>query len=131
LAPGGAPSPVAPAAQAAAANCTLPDVMPTSSIHAGMTGTGYTVISGRTVHPFEVDILGVLPDGIAPGLDFIMVSVPEGIAAGYSGSPVYVNGRLIGAVSYGLPSDDSTVGGLTPAGPLSGVSRDYTQQVEH
>jgi hypothetical protein len=61
------------------------------------------------------------PDGIAPGLDFIMVSVPEGIAAGYSGSPVYVNGKLVGAVSYGLPSDDSAVGGLTPAGPMLDV----------
>lgn len=121
LAPGGAPSPVAPSAARAAAGCTLPDVLPTSDIQAGMTGTGYTVVNGRTVHPFEVDILGVLPDGIAPGLDFIMVSVPEGIAAGYSGSPVYVNGKLVGAVSYGLPSDDSTVGGLTPAGPMLDV----------
>ena len=122
LAPGGATSPVGPSAAQAAADCTLPDVMPTSDIHAGMTGTGYTVVNGRTVHPFEVDILGVLPDGIAPGLDFIMVSVPEGIAAGYSGSPVYVNGKLVGAVSYGLPSDDSAVGGgLTPAGPMLDV----------
>jgi hypothetical protein len=120
LAPGGG-SPVTPAAAQAAADCTLPDVMPTSDVQPGMTGTGYTVIDGRTVHPFEVDILGVLPDGIAPGLDFIMVSVPEGIAAGYSGSPVYVGGKLVGAVSYGLPSDDGTIGGLTPAGPMLDV----------
>lgn len=102
----------------AAPTCTPPAVMPTSQLRAGMWGTGYTSISGRTISPFRVKILGVLPDGIAPGLDFILIKAPKGIAAGYSGSPVYINGKLIGAVAYGLDSVGSTIGGITPAEPM-------------
>jgi hypothetical protein len=109
---------LAPASAQAAGVCTPPPVLPPSSLTAGMQGTGYTVLSGRTISPFPVEILGVLPGGIAPGLDFILIKAPNGIAAGYSGSPVYVNGKLIGAVSYGLFSDDNTIGGVTPAAPM-------------
>src|SRR3954469_2446017 len=109
---------LAPTAARATTPCTLPAVLPPSALTAGMHGTGYTVLHGRTISPFPVEILGVLPDGIAPGLDFILIKAPGGIAAGYSGSPVYVNGKLIGAVSYGLFSDDNTIGGVTPPGPM-------------
>ena len=68
-------------------------------------------------------MLGVLPDGIAPGIDFILIQVSGpvidetgGIAAGMSGSPVYVGGGdLAGAISYGFFGADPTIGGMTPA----------------
>ncbi|MDX6592772.1 MAG: hypothetical protein QOJ13_1968 [Gaiellales bacterium] len=105
----------------AAPSCTPPPILQTSQLRAGMIGTGYTSLSGRTISPFRVKILGVLPDGIAPGMDFILIKAPKGIAAGYSGSPVYINGKLIGAVAYGFDSVDSTIGGITPAENMLGV----------
>lgn len=94
----------------------------------GMAVHGLTVTSGTTPDKFQGNVLGVLKDGIAPGLDMIMVhlsgsqitdaqgNVDKGIWAGMSGSPVYAaNGRLLGAVSYGLSYSPSDVAGLTPA----------------
>ena len=121
-------TPSASAARAAApADC--PAVAPLASVQAGTTGTGWTVVTGTTPQPFGVDVLGVLTDGIAPGRDLIMVKVFDlpgqhvvdqggGIWAGMSGSPVYVDGRLIGAVSYGFTLAPSPLGGLTPAADM-------------
>jgi len=96
--------------------------MPTSEIREGMIGTGYTVSEGRTPEPFQAEVLGVMPDGIGPGRDMIVVRVSSpaieragGIWYGMSGSPIYVNGRFIGAIAYGLSFGPSTVGGVTPA----------------
>lgn len=85
--------------------------------------TGMTVSSGTTPDPFSGSVLGVLDDGIAPGIDMILVELTSteidrvgGIWAGMSGSPVYAeDGRLIGAVSYGLAFGPSPVAGVTPA----------------
>jgi hypothetical protein len=114
-------SSVVPAQAAASSSCAPPPVFPVADLRPGMNATGYTVLKGRTVSSFRVNILGVQPDGIAPGIDFILVKVPIGIAAGFSGSPVYLNGKLVGAVSYGLDSTDSTIGGLTPAAAMEAV----------
>ena len=84
--------------------------------------SGKTVSSGVTPEPFSGEVLGVLDSGIAPGLDMIIVRLdsPEiervgGIWQGMSGSPVYAqDGRLIGAVSYGLAWGASPVAGVTP-----------------
>jgi hypothetical protein len=88
----------------------------------GQEVTGLTVTSGTSPDGFEGEILGVIKDGIAPGLDMIMARLtsPEidrvGIWQGMSGSPVYAeDGRLIGAVSYGLAWGPSPVAGITPA----------------
>jgi hypothetical protein len=106
---------------AAASSC--PAAFPVSSVRAGMTATGYTVSSGTTPKPFAVTVLGVLRDGIAPGIDLIVVKASSpairaagGIWAGMSGSPIYArDGRLIGAVSYGLSFGPSRTAGVTPA----------------
>ena len=87
-----------------------------------MHGTGYTVSKGDIPEAFDVEILGVLDDGIGPGRDMIIVEAfgPEidaagGIWAGMSGSPVYIDNRLVGAVAWGLTWGPSPVGGLTAA----------------
>jgi hypothetical protein len=79
------------------------------------------VSSGTTPDAFTGEVLGVLKDGIAPGLDMVMVTLtsPEidraGVWAGMSGSPVYAaDGKLIGAVAYGLAWGGSPVAGVTP-----------------
>ncbi len=84
---------------------------------------GLTVARGTVPEPFTGTVLGVLQDGIGADLDMIMVRLTSaeidrvgGIWAGMSGSPVYAaDGRLIGAVSYGLAFGPSTVAGVTPA----------------
>ncbi len=99
---------------------------PAAAVDAAVPGAalhGLTVTSGTDPEPFTGSVIGVLKDGIAPGLDLIMANLdsPElervhGIWAGMSGSPVYTeDGSLLGAVSYGLSVGPSQVAGITPA----------------
>lgn len=112
-----------PAAGQAAPADPCPAAVPVSQVTAGLTGTGYTVSSGTTPEPFTAQVIGVLRDGIAPGLDMIIVETDSpairaagGIWFGMSGSPVYTgDGRLLGAVAYGLSGAPSRIGGITPA----------------
>jgi hypothetical protein len=101
-----------------------PAAVPPSALAPGQLAIGFTVRSGETVEPFDVEILGVLEDGIAPGRDLIVVDTSGpvidagggGISAGMSGSPVYTtSGELIGAVAYGFSEGPSSIGGVTPA----------------
>lgn len=98
--------------------------MPKQELSAGMVGTGWTVVRGRTREPFSVEILGVLANQVAPGRDMILVEVSSpaigragGTWAGMSGSPVYVGGKLVGALAYGMggAAGDTAIAGLTPA----------------
>ena len=107
--------------------CTPPQVLPVGDLHSGMTGTGTTVLRGTTQTPFDVEIKGVQPDGIAPGVDFILaqitgpasfLEVTNGIVAGMSGSPVYIAGKLVGSTSYAFSFTDQTMIGITPAQPM-------------
>lgn len=118
------PSEAAPVRAAAVEQC--PAAVPVSSVTEGMTGEGLTVVKGTTPQPFDVEVLGVLEDGIGADRDMILIKVSDqagkhvidqggGIWAGMSGSPVYVDGKLLGAVSYGFTSTTSPIGGLTPA----------------
>ena len=113
---------VSAAAVPAAAFADCETVLPTSSVTAGMTGTGLTVSQGTTAESFDVEVLGVLENGIAPGRDMIIVDTSSpaigaagGIWAGISGSPVYIGGQFAGTVSYGLTFGPSSIAGLTPA----------------
>ena len=99
-----------------------PPVLPVSEVRRGMTGTGWTVSSGRDPEPFSVEVLGVLRDAVAPGRDLIITNVSSpaisragGVWFGMSGSPVYIGDRLVGAVAHGLAGGPSTIAGLTPA----------------
>jgi hypothetical protein len=109
-----------PAQSAPATDC--PEAAPLGEVTKGQPVNGLTVSTGTDPEPFTGTVLGVLEDGIMPGLDMIMVRLTSseidrvGIWSGMSGSPVYDDqGRLIGAVSYGLAFGPSTVAGVTPA----------------
>lgn len=112
---GGSASYAAPPAE----DCAVP--YPVAEVTDGQPVRGLTVSKGTTPEEFTGEILGVLEDGIAPGVDMVMARLtsPEidrvgGIWAGMSGSPVYAeDGRLIGAVAYGL-AGTSPVAGITP-----------------
>jgi hypothetical protein len=122
-----APAQADPVGAKAAVEC--PEVVPVGSVTAGMIGEGHTVVRGSTPQPFQVEVLGVLTDGISVGQDMIIINVTDvpgghvidqggGIWAGMSGSPVYVDGKLLGAVSYGFTAAPSPIGGLTPAADM-------------
>lgn len=95
--------------------------MPVTDIRPGMVGTGRTVFSGDALEEFRANIIGVLKNVIAPGRDLIIARLEggplaqTGVIQGMSGSPVYVDGRLIGAVSYALGSfPREPIAGITP-----------------
>lgn len=101
--------------------CAAQEIMPISEVKTGMRGIARTVVIGNTIEEFNVEILGVMPKKSATGGSLILVktsgSVIErtgGIASGMSGSPVYINGKLVGAIAYGWGFADPTVGMVTP-----------------
>jgi len=96
----------------------------------GITGTGFSVVEGTDPEPFDVEVLGVLANGVAPGRDMIVVETSSpaldknrGIWFGMSGSPVYddASGELLGAVAFGLSGGPSKIGGLTPAEDMAAI----------
>ena len=80
--------------------------MPISEIRPGMVGIGRTVFSGTQVEEFQAHILGVIENVIGTQRNLILARLEggplatTGVIAGMSGSPVYIDGKLIGAVSY-------------------------------
>lgn len=97
------------------------ELMPVSELQAGMHGVGKTVLTGETIEDFYVEILGVTPKAGIAGEDLIMVRVygdvierAGGVAQGMSGSPVYIDGKLIGAIAYGWSLSDGRTVMLTP-----------------
>jgi hypothetical protein len=102
-------------AQAPAATMTVDALQP------GMTGVGRTVFRGNRIEDFQVDILGVVKNVMGPKRDLIVARLAggplaeTGVIAGMSGSPVYVDGKLIGAISYALGSfPKEPIAGITP-----------------
>ena len=81
---------------------------PVSELKPGMVATGRTVFQGDQLEEFKAHILGVLHNSIGPRRDLILARLEggplanTGVIAGMSGSPVYIDGRLVGAVSYSL-----------------------------
>ncbi len=112
----------APAAAALPAAAPLnTKIFPLSEIRRGQRGVAYTVFEGVTPEPMEVEILGVLKDSLGPGQDMILAKLhgtkPEytGVVAGMSGSPVYIDGRLVGALSYRIGQfSKEPICGITP-----------------
>jgi hypothetical protein len=98
-------------------------IMPVDEVRPGMKGVGRTVFQGDTISEFGVEILAVLK-GSRPKGDIILfrgdgpVLDHAGIIAGMSGSPVYVDGRLIGAVAFAYPYCKDPIGGITPIGEM-------------
>ena len=85
-----------------------------------MKGTARTVFRGSEPEDFSVEILGVVPGGIGPKQYMIVGRISGGgadrtaVFAGMSGSPVYVNGKLLGAISYSFPFSKEAICGITP-----------------
>ncbi len=97
-----------------------PEIMPLSMVKPGMKGVAKTIFSGDTIEDMELEVIGVLQNFIGPRQHLILVMLkgakPEftGVVSGMSGSPVYVDGKLVGALSYRL--------GIFAKEPLAGVT---------
>ena len=94
---------------------------PVDELKPGMVGVGRTVFQGDELQDFKVHILGVLHNVIGPRRNLILAKLEggpladTGVIAGMSGSPVYIDGRLVGAVSYSLGQfSKEPIAGITP-----------------
>jgi len=94
---------------------------PVSELRPGMVGIGRTVFEGDRLDEFKAHIIGVLRNVIGPSRDLILARLEggplanAGVIAGMSGSPVYIDGRLVGAVSYSLGQfSKEPIAGITP-----------------
>jgi hypothetical protein len=96
-------------------------IMPLSEVKPGQVAVVRTVFQGTKIEEFECEVIGVLSSSIGPRKDMILVKLrgqkPEftGVVAGMSGSPVYINGRLVGALAYrwGIFTKEP-IAGVTP-----------------
>ena len=95
--------------------------MSLDEVRPGMVGIGRTVFSGTKLEDFKVHVLGVMRNVLAPKRSLILARLEggplakTGVIAGMSGSPVYVDGRLMGAVSYALGQfSTEPIAGITP-----------------
>ncbi len=101
---------------------------PVSAVHRGLHGVAYTVFEGTQPEAMQVEILGVLRNALGPKRDMILArlhgSKPEytGVVAGMSGSPVYIDGKLLGALSYRIGQfSKEPIAGITPISDMLSV----------
>lgn len=100
-------------------------LFPVDDVRPGMTAEGRTVFDGTRLEPFTAHILGVLRNVMGPQRTLILARLEggplanTGVIAGMSGSPVYIDGRLVGAVAYSLGSfAKEPIAGITPIGEM-------------
>ncbi len=97
-----------------------PAIIPLDEIKPGMTGEAYTIFAGDQIEKFDLDVIGILPNLLGPKQSVILVQLRgekvehTGVVAGMSGSPVYINGKLAGALSLKF--------GIFNKEPLAGVT---------
>ena len=106
-------------------------LMPIDEVKPGMTGVGRTIFEGAEMQDFKVHILGVLKNVQAPQRNLILARLEggplaeTGVIAGMSGSPVYIDGRLVGAVSYSIGAfPKEPIAGITPIGEMIDATAD-------
>src|SRR5215471_10557001 len=96
------------------------EILPLSGVQAGMQGYAYTIFAGDQIEKFDLEVIGVLDNFLGPKQSIILVQLKgpkvehTGVVAGMSGSPVYLEGKLAGALSSKL--------GIFPKEPLAGVT---------
>jgi SpoIVB peptidase S55 len=97
------------------------DILPVDQVHAGMQGYAYTIFTGDQVEKFDLEVLGVMPNFLGPKQSIILVELKgpkvehTGVVAGMSGSPVYLEGKLAGALSLKLGIfTKEAIAGVTP-----------------
>ena len=99
----------------------------------GMEGDGRTVIHGTKIETFKATVLGVLKN-TSPGRDMVLARLAgldlerTGVIAGMSGSPVYIQGKLLGAVAYAWPYGKEPIAGITPFAQMHGFVETFERR---
>src|SRR5450755_4261921 len=103
--------------------------IPVSQIHAGMQGVAYTVFQGTQPEPMGVEVLGILKNANGPKGDIVLVRLSgtkaeyAGVVAGMSGSPVYFDGKLAGALAFRIGEfSKEPIAGVTPIAEMLEIS---------
>ena len=97
-----------------------PAIFPLEEIKPGLKGTGRTVFSGTEAEEFGVEVLGVLPGFPGPHQSAIIARLSganvekTGVFAGMSGSPVFIDGKIVGAIAFSFPFSKEPIAGITP-----------------
>jgi hypothetical protein len=101
------------------------ETIPLEQVHAGMRGVAYTVFQGTRPESMDVEVLGVLKNANGPKGDVILVRLGgtkaeyTGVVAGMSGSPVYLDGKLAGALAFRIGEfSKEPIAGVTPIGEM-------------
>jgi hypothetical protein len=109
-----------PAKRIAAASTSATALFPLEEIRPGMKGVARTVFSGSEPQEFNLEILGLLPGYTGPRQSTIIARLvganvdKTGVFAGMSGSPVFIDDRLVGAIAYSFPFSKEPICGITP-----------------
>ncbi|HEX4380392.1 MAG TPA: SpoIVB peptidase S55 domain-containing protein [Candidatus Acidoferrum sp.] len=97
------------------------DILPLSQVRPGMQGYAFTIFAGDQIEKFDLEVIGVMPNFLGPQQSIILVQLKgekvehTGVVAGMSGSPVYLDGKLAGALSLKLGVfTKEAIGGVTP-----------------
>jgi hypothetical protein len=106
--------------------------MPLEQVKPGMKGKGKTVFLGGEIKEFDAEILGIIENS-QPKRNIILARLSgqglenTGIIQGMSGSPVYINGKLIGAIAYSFPFAKEPIAGITPIEEMMAISEQPVQ----
>jgi hypothetical protein len=117
------------------------EILPLSEVHPGMQGYAYTIFAGDQIEKFDLEVLGIMPNFLGPKQSIILVQLKgpkvehTGVVAGMSGSPVYLDGKLAGALSLklGIFTKEPIADVLNPpaqsnAPPPTQSSQNFSQQ---
>ena len=107
-----------------------PATIPVSQIKPGMKGVAYTIFEGDQVEKIDLEVIGILHNAVGPQLDVILVRLlgdkvqQTGVVAGMSGSPVYFDGKLAGALALKLGQfTREAIGGVTPISDMFEIEK--------
>jgi hypothetical protein len=109
-------------------------IFPFKDIRAGQKGIGRTVFAGTRVEEFQVEVLGVL-ENLGPRESIILARLSggplanTGVMQGMSGSPVYIDGKLVGAVALSFPQSKEPIAGIRPIEDMLNVSPIQSRQI--
>jgi hypothetical protein len=108
-------------------------IMALSEVKAGMRGTGRSVFKGSRIEEFEVEILGILKN-VQPKRSVILAKLEgqdlasTGVVQGMSGSPVYIDGKLIGALAFGFAFSKEPIAGITPIEEMLAIDKESIER---
>jgi hypothetical protein len=123
-----AAAPVAPELEASPGvpNSALPTI-PLAEIQRGQRGYGLSVFAGTEPERFDVEVIGIIRN-MSPDVSYILARLTgkglekSGVAGGMSGSPVFLDGKLAGAVAFSWPFTNEAIAGITPIGTMRQLS---------